>query len=538
MDGSGANMQSIAAMMGLSPENAMAMFQGGGQQGGQLAGTASHNDKFPGVSGPGPNGESGTPNHPNNRPGFSATTPWRPMDPKLVQDTKWGTEQDNAFRGGATDAWRRAGFAQDDGFGNPINMERYGVGSPQWQIQTPFGFRQYGGPDVPHDQFGDISSLGQNLGAMTALSNPYMQGDGQGAVGQSMLGMLGQNNSAMGQAMNSGLDAVRQGTGGPISGSTRMGMMNHLSGTSPQFAEQSLLDSMYGKTANSAESNAYNMLSGDRQGTRQGAWDTMNGQNANMGQSLDAATMSGAFSDPNSNPFLSKNVDTAMGKVSRHYQDAISPAAQAQFARAGSFGGSAHQQTEAINRYNLGDQLGEISSGMYGRNYEQERGRQDATAQRMGGYRQNMLSGELGRQAGLTGAMLDRAQQSALSERGGQRQLLDSERGRQLQGGLSMAQIQNSAMGMMPNINQMRYQDVDALRQIGGDVDDLNYRNKLADYETGLNKFQYQEDILARLSQGLGPMLNSTGVQGGYSNGSAPFDWAGAIGGLAPSLGD
>ena len=72
------------------------------------------------------------------------------------------------------------GFARDDGFGNPINMERYGVGSPQWQIQTPFGFRQYGGPDVPHDQFGDFSSLGQNLGAMTALSNPYMKGDGTG----------------------------------------------------------------------------------------------------------------------------------------------------------------------------------------------------------------------------------------------------------------------------------------------------------------------------------------------------------------------
>ena len=534
MDGSGANMQSLAAMMGLNPQSAMAMFQGG-----QFGSPASHNDKFPGVSGPGPNGESGDSHRPDGGGGFSATHPWNPADPKLVQDTKYGTSPGNASDGGATDAWRRMGFARDDGFGNPINMERYGVGSPQWQIQTPFGFRQYGGPDVPHDQFGDFSSLGQNLGAMTALSNPYMKGDGTGAVGQSMLGMLGQNNSAMGQAMNSGLDAVRQGTGGPISGSTRMGMMNHLSGTSPQFAEQSLLDSMYGKTANSAESNAYNMLSGDRQGTRQGAWDTMNGQNANMGQSLDAATMSGAFSDPNSNPFLSKNVDTAMGKVSRHYQDAISPAAQAQFARAGSFGGSAHQQTEAINRYNLGDpswarSVAVCTDATTSRSAVARTRRPSAWAATVRTCSPGNSAARPGSPARCSTGPSSRPSRSAA----GSVSCSTANVVANCRAGLSMAQIQNSAMGMMPNINQMRYQDVDALRQIGGDVDDLNYRNKLADYETGLNKFQYQEDILARLSQGLGPMLNSTGVQGGYSNGSAPFDWAGAIGGLAPSLGD
>jgi hypothetical protein len=57
----------------------------------------------------------------------------------------------------------------------------------------------------------------------------------------------------------------------------------------------------------------------------------------------------------------------------QQFRDATEPGLQAEFARAGSFGGSAQNQAESIAQQNLGNTLQNLATNIYGGNYEQER---------------------------------------------------------------------------------------------------------------------------------------------------------------------
>jgi hypothetical protein len=57
----------------------------------------------------------------------------------------------------------------------------------------------------------------------------------------------------------------------------------------------------------------------------------------------------------------------------QQFRDATEPGIQAEFARAGSFGGSAQNQAEGMAQQNLGDTLQNLATNIYGGNYEQER---------------------------------------------------------------------------------------------------------------------------------------------------------------------
>lgn len=71
-------------------------------------------------------------------------------------------------------------------------------------------------------------------------------------------------------------------------------------------------------------------------------------------------TINGKFLNPNSNPWLKQNVQTAM--------DQAMGSINSQFNRPGAFGSTAHEGVAA-------NQLGNISAQMYGQNYAQERDR-------------------------------------------------------------------------------------------------------------------------------------------------------------------
>jgi hypothetical protein len=86
-----------------------------------------------------------------------------------------------------------------------------------------------------------------------------------------------------------------------------------------------------------------------------------------------AATQSGAYLTPQSNPFLDATFNAAAAPVSEQFRDATEPGIQAQFARAGTFGGSAQNQAEGIAQQNLGSTLQNLATNIYGGNYEQER---------------------------------------------------------------------------------------------------------------------------------------------------------------------
>jgi hypothetical protein len=71
-------------------------------------------------------------------------------------------------------------------------------------------------------------------------------------------------------------------------------------------------------------------------------------------------TLMGAYMSPDSNPWLKQNVDTALGDVQSRVNSQFNN---------NNFGSSAHQETLTRN-------LGQTAAGMYGSNYDQERGRQ------------------------------------------------------------------------------------------------------------------------------------------------------------------
>jgi len=82
---------------------------------------------------------------------------------------------------------------------------------------------------------------------------------------------------------------------------------------------------------------------------------TLNAANQNL-----TSTLNGNFMSPDSNPWLKQNVDRVMGDVQGRVNS--------QFGNS-NFGSTAHQET-------LQRGLGEVGAGMYGANYDAERGRQ------------------------------------------------------------------------------------------------------------------------------------------------------------------
>lgn len=82
-------------------------------------------------------------------------------------------------------------------------------------------------------------------------------------------------------------------------------------------------------------------------------------------------TASGAML--NGNPYFGQTVNKALGDITRNYQEAIAPSTNANFARAGAFGGSAWQQANERNQRGLGEALGNTANSMYSGNYGQER---------------------------------------------------------------------------------------------------------------------------------------------------------------------
>jgi len=82
-------------------------------------------------------------------------------------------------------------------------------------------------------------------------------------------------------------------------------------------------------------------------------------------------TLSGAMLNPASNPYLQATFEAAAQPLVTQYQDATEPGIQAEFAHAGSFGGSAQQQTEGIAQQELGNALANLGTGIYGNAYQQ-----------------------------------------------------------------------------------------------------------------------------------------------------------------------
>lgn len=79
--------------------------------------------------------------------------------------------------------------------------------------------------------------------------------------------------------------------------------------------------------------------------------------------------MQGKFGDPASNPYLQANADYAMNSMANAYQNGTASQNNADFARAGAFGGSAWGQQTQANNKTFADSLGNAANQFYGQNY-------------------------------------------------------------------------------------------------------------------------------------------------------------------------
>ena len=391
------------------------------------------------------------------------------------------------------------------------------------------GLRPYDGPMRQDQRMNPVTSgayedaLGQAKG-----ENPYTNLGRNYATNQ-----LGGGNSELANM------AMTYMLGGPLAGASRAQGLEMMQGNTPRHAEQRMMNSISGIASNRAADNQYNMLGQDRQLSRMGAFDTQYGQGAQSARGQQNDVIQGR--NLNGNPWLDSTFNRASNAVVDKYRDATQPGIAAQFARAGSFGGSAHQQNEAIARYGLGRNLEELGANIYGQNYQEERNRQEQAAARQRGYSENMLSGELGRQGSVMESQLGRQQDSALAERSGARSMTNAMLDRNLQATTGHL---NRGLGMIPYLGMLRgneFADHDRRLAIGKELDQHDRANQDIQFENDARRFQYREGIFDRLQNALAPMQQTEAFERGrgsdWAGANDWMDWIGGIVGGAEGLG-
>jgi len=130
-------------------------------------------------------------------------------------------------------------------------------------------------------------------------------------------------------------------------------------------------------------------------------------------------TLQGQYLSPESNPYLQSTYNAAADAMTNQYQQAIAPSLMAQAQQGGVMGGSGMQEQQAYNQFNLGQNLSDLASKIYGGNYAAERGNQLAGLGMVGAGQQAISApgqqllgvGALGQ--GQTQAGMDVATQNA-----------------------------------------------------------------------------------------------------------------------------
>jgi len=97
-------------------------------------------------------------------------------------------------------------------------------------------------------------------------------------------------------------------------------------------------------------------------------------------------TMSGAYLSPDSNPYLKGTFDAAAGRMADAYKTGTAAQTNAAAGFGGAFGGSAQSELQGQQNRAFGDSLGQFGLGLYGQNFQAERGRQLGAVQAAPGF--------------------------------------------------------------------------------------------------------------------------------------------------------
>lgn len=300
--------------------------------------------------------------------------------------------------------------------------------------------------------------------------------------------------------------------GGPIAGATRVGLMDALQGNSQDYAQQALLDSMFGGGANAATNSAYNQLKGEKDVARDASMFNFTGPNAGAARARAFDTIQGKYLSPESNPYLGANYDAAANRAAKAYRFATAPGIDAQFARAGSFGGSAHQQTKDMANFDFGQSLTDLANQMYGENYSRERQNMLNAGSEAQQYANTSLEAERSRQQATQQQLLQQQLQAALDERGGWRSMLDNTLSREANAADSELGRGVQTMSLFPQFMQSRYYDADVGRALFGEKRQMEDANNQIRYQNALSSYQLPFNLLNIFGSGLASMTGGGGV--------------------------
>lgn len=400
----------------------------------------------------------------------------------------------------------------------------------------PNSYEEMGGPLQPGlEGFNNTEQAGRNLAVDKMKSGQPIED----AADQWMLDQFGTGDP---NTVDTNSDIAKMTNiftmGGPVGGATRTGLMDMLMGPNQKYAQQSLLDTLYGKNAKGAQDDLAGYLGPQSDTATDAAFNTIGGDLAGDARGSARDTIAGKYLTPDTNPYLKATGDAALKATADAFKYGTAPEMAGSFARSGTFGGSAHQQTMGMKQFDLAKALADQSNALYGANYAQERDRQLGQTSGERGYTQSALEGERGREYGAMDSSLARAIQAALDERGGERGLLDSSATRQLQASEGELNRGVTSMGMLPDLLKSRYNDADVLRGLGIEQRQIDDANNRIGYENDVTNFQFPFNLMNIFGQGLASFTGGQGVSTTTSpNPNATSPVATGVGGTLAGVG-
>lgn len=245
-----------------------------------------------------------------------------------------------------------------------------------------------------------------------------------------------------------------------------------------------------------------------------------------------AQTIGGGYL--NANPYLDAMYGNAARAMTDQYKMATAPSLMAQAQKGGVGGGSAAQEQQAYNQFNLGQNLSGLASNIYGQNYATERAAQEAAARQAQGLglsqeQQALAAAGMAQQGGEFGQTLAlNAANMAAQQAQAERDRMMQATGLGQQGVLAGQQNQLNAFGLLPTLQGGLMQPGSTMFGVGTIGQDLMQRYMDASQANATARAQYPFQQLSFFGSGLGQAGGGTGTV--TATGPNPYAGGGLFG--------
>lgn len=383
--------------------------------------------------------------------------------------------------------------------------------TPDGKFDKSGGLRGYKGPDMPLP--GRYNEVEQ--GARDYIFDKAQSGQPlRLAMDQRLMDMLGRGDPGAVDTMGDLADEQRIfNMGGPLAGASRSAALSGITGETQGAANQALYDAIFGTGARSAQRSAENALGGERDIARDASFANFMSPNMGAGRAQQLATLQGNYLMPGSNPFLDATADAQSRRLANAYRYGTAPSTDAAFARAGSFGGSAHQQTKQMQQFDFGQNLSDSLNQLYAGNYDRERQNMLNAGSEALQFGNQSLEAERTRQYNTQSQMLQQALEAALNERQGWRSMVENQlqRGAQTAEGQAGRDIQ--LLQLFPELMRSRYDDGDIGRLLGAEKRGIEDARNQAGYQNRMSRYEWPFKALEMLGQGIASFTGGQSVQ-------------------------